>query len=185
MPTNILAPIQTIVGLAAAAVLIIIAAIFIVALIRSKSAIRGTMNKLSEIEDSLRERSAERKTETVAFVTEIKNVQKGETADTRAVSKLASENHSPLSAEGMAEENALTAALFPLYMQERAYPELYSNERVSAAAKSLRAADSAFESERQAYNEACAVLTRQTSTKSGRLVARMYKYSAPPPFPDP
>lgn len=185
MSKNILIPTHALVCLAAAAILFVAVIILAVACIRSNAAIRAAMDKIERIETSLEERSAIRKKESAAFVAEICNVQHGGTAATRAVERIIGENYSPLSKEWMAEDNALTAALFPLYAQEMAYPELYSNERISAATKSLKEADSAFESERKAYNAACMALEKQTSTKSGKIVSRMHGYSAPPLFPDP
>lgn len=161
------------------------ATICAVVIARRKRTMRRAIDRIAKLEKSLNARSIERKRESAAFVVEIKNVQRGGTAATRAVEKIVGENHPPLSVEGMSEENALTAALFPLYAQEKAYPELYGNERVSAATEALRAADSAFENERREYNAALAAFKKQSSTKSGKIVARMYKYSAPPAFPDP
>lgn len=185
MLKNILAPAHAYMALAAIAILLIAAIVFAIICIRSNVIIRDTMDKLSRIEKSLEKHSAKRKKQSAVFVAEIRSVQCGGTAATKAVEKIISEEYSPLSEEGMAEDNALTAALFPLYAQESAYPELYSNERVSAATKSLKETDSAFESDRKAYNAACVTLKKQTSTRSGRVIARMHGYSAPPIFPDP
>lgn len=185
MSEVILAPRPAFVWLVAAAALLIAAIVVAALCIRSNVKIRAAMDKLSTIEKSLEKRSARRRKESAAFVAEIRAVQHGGTAATNAVEKIVGENYSPLSKEGMAEDNALTAALFPLYAQEKAYPELYLNEKVSAATKSLKEADSAFESDRKAYNAACVNLQRQTSTRSGRVVAKMHGYSAPPIFPDP
>jgi len=182
---NILAPSPVYALIAAVSLLFIFLAIVAIALIRSYSAIRRTMENISRIKDSLCVRSAERKKETAVFVAEIENIQNGGTAATKAVERLMKRNCPPLSKQGMAEENALTAALFPLYIQEKSYPELYSNAKVSAATESLKVADSAFETERKAYNEACAAYAKQTSTRSGRIIVRMHKYFAPTPFPDP
>lgn len=170
---------------AAVVVVVLAITICIVVIARRKRSMRRAMARIKKIEKSLSARSAERKKESAAFVVEIKNVQIGGTAATRAVEKIVCKNNPPLSAQGMAEENALTAALFPLYAQEKAYPELYGNERVSAATEAVKAADSAFESERKAYNAALAAFNEQSATKSGKIVARMYKYSVPPSFPDP
>lgn len=185
MSKVILASAHTLVALGAAAAVAVAAIVIAVLCIRSNVIIRSTMDKLSRIEKSLEKRSAKRRKESAAFVAEICSVQRGGTAATKAVEKIIGENYSPLSEDGMAEDNALTAALFPLYAQERAYPELYMNERVSAATKSLKEADSAFEADRKAYNAACMALKKQTSTRSGRFVAKVRGYSAPPIFPDP
>lgn len=185
MSVNILAPSGAYVILAAVVLLIAVLFIAIIMLIRSHSEIRRTLERISRTKDALCARSVERKKETAVFVAEIENIQKGGTAATKAVERLINRNCPPLSKQGMEDENALTAALFPLYVQEKSYPELYCNEKVSAATESLKVADSAFESERKAYNEACATFAKQTSTRSGRIVARMHKYLEPTPFPDP
>lgn len=185
MSVNLLSPPRTYVLIAAVALLVAALAFIMITFIRSHSAIRRTLESISRSKDALCARSVERKKETAVFVAEIENVQIGGTAATKAVERLIGRNCPPLSKQGMEDENALTAALFPLYIQEKSYPELYGNAKVSAATESLKVADSAFETERKAYNEACAAFARQTSTRSGKIIARMHKYFAPTPFPDP
>lgn len=181
----ILIPLHVCVAAGGAAALAIALIVLVVLLIRRNAAIRNTLGKISQLGKSLSARAAERKKEIAAFVAEIESVQNGGTAATKAVEMCMRATSPTLSEKGMAEENALTAALFPLYVQEKSYPELYGNVGVCEATASLKAADSAFEAERKAYNAECEKLTRQTSTKSGRFIARVHRYVTPPLFPDP
>lgn len=181
----ILAPLHAYVLAGATAAIAAALIALVVLLIRRSAAIRGTLGKIEQLEKSLAKRAAERKKETAAFVAEIESVQNGGTAATKAVEACMRAASPTLSERGMAEENALTAALFPLYAQEKAYPELYGNAGVCEATASLKAADSAFEAERKAYNAECERFAKQTSTGSGKFIARVHKYSTPPLFPDP